>query len=363
MENQRGKEGMKTATFNAAVGATAGCTLRLLLDSIPEDDKGKKHGIRGDAWFGSVRAASEIARRGHKAVFQIKQNHSLYTKAFIEEALKEAPEGVHIVLEGMTQCEIPLIAIGYHYSRKTILFFLLTKGAGSAINDVWEYCNPFCRPPSSSLHLFRTSNAIDTHNQLCKDLLQLEKKWLTMNPYFCLPPTLLGINVTDTFLLANNHKLINSGSGSHDEKKISIQRFAGILSFQLLRNAKELGCSRLSFMSEEILPVQKSLVSDLSSPTISGSVTISDKPVAGSLVDANGKTHYLVKFDVTKDPSGYCRTKKRKCKRCLEEKKRQDVSFFCITCGESFSFCSNIDGRDCFKQHVKGIKRVTRHTL
>jgi hypothetical protein len=49
MEIQCGKEGMKTATSNAAVGATAGCTLWLLLDSIPEDDKGKKHGIRGDA--------------------------------------------------------------------------------------------------------------------------------------------------------------------------------------------------------------------------------------------------------------------------------------------------------------------------
>jgi hypothetical protein len=97
MEIQHGKEGMKTKKFNAEVGATAGCTLRLLLDSITEEDKGMKHCIRGDAWFGSVQVASEIARRGHEAVFQIKQNHSLYPKAFIEKALKEAPGGVHIV--------------------------------------------------------------------------------------------------------------------------------------------------------------------------------------------------------------------------------------------------------------------------
>jgi hypothetical protein len=69
---------------------------------------------------------------------------------------------------------------------------------------------------------FKTSNAIDTHNQLCQDLLQLKKKWLTKNPYFRLATMLLGINVTDIFLLANHHKLINGGSGSHDEK-ISIQ--------------------------------------------------------------------------------------------------------------------------------------------
>jgi hypothetical protein len=40
MEIQHGKEGMKTKKFNAEVGATAGCTLRLLLDSITEEDKG-----------------------------------------------------------------------------------------------------------------------------------------------------------------------------------------------------------------------------------------------------------------------------------------------------------------------------------
>ncbi|MFN9982106.1 MAG: hypothetical protein ACK53Y_19425, partial [bacterium] len=84
---------MKTKIFNAEIGATAGCTLRLLLNSIPKEDKGIKHGIRGDAWFGSVRAASEIARRGHEAVFQIKQNHGLFPKSFIEEALKDAPGG------------------------------------------------------------------------------------------------------------------------------------------------------------------------------------------------------------------------------------------------------------------------------
>jgi hypothetical protein len=40
----------------------------------------------------------------------------------MEEALKEATGGVHIVLEGTTPCEVPLIAVGYWYSRKTILW-------------------------------------------------------------------------------------------------------------------------------------------------------------------------------------------------------------------------------------------------
>jgi hypothetical protein len=49
MEIQRGKAGMKDAKFNTAIGATAGCTIRLLLNSIPQDEQDLKHGIRGDA--------------------------------------------------------------------------------------------------------------------------------------------------------------------------------------------------------------------------------------------------------------------------------------------------------------------------
>jgi hypothetical protein len=55
IEIQRGNDGMKNQQFNQQVGATAGCTLRLLLDTIPQDLKTSKHGVRGDAWFGSIR--------------------------------------------------------------------------------------------------------------------------------------------------------------------------------------------------------------------------------------------------------------------------------------------------------------------
>ncbi len=70
LEIQQGKEGMKNQQFNQEVGATAGCMLRLLLDTIPEDIS-LKQGIRADAWFGSVKTANEIGLRGHEAVLQI----------------------------------------------------------------------------------------------------------------------------------------------------------------------------------------------------------------------------------------------------------------------------------------------------
>jgi hypothetical protein len=46
--------------FNNAIGVTAGCTLRSLLETIPNQEnqeKDTKFGIRGDAWFGSVKTS------------------------------------------------------------------------------------------------------------------------------------------------------------------------------------------------------------------------------------------------------------------------------------------------------------------
>jgi hypothetical protein len=78
MEIQRGKEGMKTEEFNRSVGATTGCTLRALLSSVPQQATQQKFGIRGDAWFRSIRTANEVRVRGFDGVFQIKQYHASY---------------------------------------------------------------------------------------------------------------------------------------------------------------------------------------------------------------------------------------------------------------------------------------------
>jgi hypothetical protein len=140
-------------------------------------------------------------------------------------------------------------------------------------------------------------------------------------------------------------------------KKIGMQRFAGMLSYQLLKNAKYFTSSPAPcFLPEEVQLPGKTVVSDLSALS-----DFFDKPVIQALQDAMGKTHYLVKCDVTRDPSGCCRTKKRKCKKCLEGNKRIDISSYCISCGENFSFCNN-NGRDCFNDHVQEVKRVTRGT-
>ena len=79
-----------------------------------------------------LEVANEVSQQGHKAVFQIKQYHASLPKEYIEAALKVAPGGIHILLEGMTQNEVPLLALGYRYNRKTMLHLILTDNSGSS---------------------------------------------------------------------------------------------------------------------------------------------------------------------------------------------------------------------------------------
>jgi hypothetical protein len=95
------------------------------------EDIGMTHRIHADAWFGSVKTASEVAIQGLQCVLQIKQYHSLFPKEYIDDALKEAPGGIAVFLEGKAPNEVPLIAIGYRYSCKIILHFIATKNSGS----------------------------------------------------------------------------------------------------------------------------------------------------------------------------------------------------------------------------------------
>jgi hypothetical protein len=54
---------MKDLLYNHLWGATAGCTLLLLENTIPNNEI--RHGIRGDAWFGSVLTANEVGICAH----------------------------------------------------------------------------------------------------------------------------------------------------------------------------------------------------------------------------------------------------------------------------------------------------------
>jgi hypothetical protein len=111
-----------------------------------------------------------------KASFRSSSTIPFHLKEFIKEALKEATGGVHIVLQGTTQCKVLLIAVGRCYSHKTILFFVLTKNAGGTTkgdhnemkftDSYGNIVTCYVDCPEVISIFFLSSNVIDTHNQL-----------------------------------------------------------------------------------------------------------------------------------------------------------------------------------------------------
>lgn len=374
LEIQRGKEGMRHQDHNATLGATTGCTIRLLERSIPEDERTERFCIQGDSWFGSIATCSNVAKRNHEGVFQIKQYKTLFPMEFIAESLKDAPGGVHISLSGRHAATgANLIAVGYRYSRKTILNFIATENAANLESgDPYQmkYSDIFGNVqtrnvdrPDMVSNYFAQSNVIDNHNHLRQFLLALEKKWVTQKPYFRIATTLLGMSVVDTYLLMKYHKLIDE-SIKFEHDKMTIVKFAGVLGYQLMELARA-SCP-VSVVSDSVAnstptsKVQGILRKRKESPTVS-SVTFdtNDPNVIRFLTDKAGVTHILTRYPVTTNPSGRKRTKCRKCSWCKKNNIRNDVRTYCLTCGEEFALCDypKEDSRNCFEEHVKSFKK------
>jgi hypothetical protein len=244
LEIQRGKDGMREQEYNREYGNTAGCTIRLMKLT---DGDGDCKGVKGDAWFGSVNNCVSLKLQGYESIVQIKQNAALFPKAFITQALDDAPGGVSIVLSA-NHNGVKLVATGYRYSRKTILFYVMTENAGSTELGTpysMKYTDPhgnLCERkvdrPDFISRFFEDSNCIDTHNHVRQFELGLEKKWSTKNPYFRLCTTLVGMAVADTWKLATYHKLIDSKKmDDAEDKKTGIKKIAGVIAFQLIHSA------------------------------------------------------------------------------------------------------------------------------
>ena len=83
-----GKDGMKTMKYNNEIGATSGCTLRMMEDTVGEDTP--FYGILGVAWFGSTGAFSEAAKVAFEEIFQIKQ-YAAFLVAYMPQMKNSAP--------------------------------------------------------------------------------------------------------------------------------------------------------------------------------------------------------------------------------------------------------------------------------
>ena len=183
---------MKDQKCQKELGATAACTMRL--GEATTQDPAARTLLMGDAWFGSVRAAAAAWSKNVDAVHQIKSNHGLHPKQHVEEALKDAPGGTSIVLEGKHPEGAELIAIGRSCNSKATLCFVIAKNAGSAragrpyemkFSDT--HGNVHVRlvdRPAVMSDFFEVSNCVDKHNQARQCELALKKKWDAQDPNF-----------------------------------------------------------------------------------------------------------------------------------------------------------------------------------
>ena len=124
----------------------------------------------------------------------IKTAHSRSLKKWLDQTMKDMPGGTWIVLEGTTEeLNRKLVCIGYKYNKKTVLTFILTRGAGSSEpGDPYEarfpdkygnLCVRHVTRPQVIINYFKYSNKVDVHNQVRQFNIGLEKKWITPNPY------------------------------------------------------------------------------------------------------------------------------------------------------------------------------------
>ena len=110
---------MKEKHSQRELGATAACTVRLA-EICHQEQYSPKDSVMGDAWSGSVKTVTELAKRNNASFLQVKTNNKLFPKDYIDKALEDTPGGTHIVLKGMFIVSIYSIII-----RPILTYFCL----------------------------------------------------------------------------------------------------------------------------------------------------------------------------------------------------------------------------------------------
>ena len=141
----------------------------------------------------------------------VKNNRAYFSRVMLEKQMELWPSGACLAYEVTSPLGVDLLAIGYKYNARTCLCFIATKNAGSlAEGDPYvarfrdQHGNAMTREvprPAIISKYFGRSNVIDTHNHLRQFLLRLEKYWVTHSGWFRIDTTLIGMTVTDCYLL------------------------------------------------------------------------------------------------------------------------------------------------------------------
>ena len=134
-----------------------------------------------------------------------------------------------------------LVAVGYKYNRRKVLFFVATAGVaditdGEPYIQRWadEHMNLYTREvarPALISRYFKDSPKVGNHNQSRQHDLALEELWLTQDCWFRLHITLHGILATDVWKLVKYHV-----AQGHKLKNMSINDFSDKLAARLIFN-------------------------------------------------------------------------------------------------------------------------------
>ena len=190
---------------------------------------------------------------------------------------------------------------------------------------------------------------------------------------FSLAHHLVGINVVDTYKIAEHHNIINYRLAKEGDHKMPMERFAGYLAYQLICKS---GCIINALDSERGSRVADPISADLSLPkdilfvtsntsskcsSVSGNDTI--QVALRLLKDKAGGTHHQVSYDKCEGKNGKKYTKTRACALCLKEREeRVLVKYKCLEC--NLPFCCidrwNKTGTDCFALHVRSITKRSK---
>jgi hypothetical protein len=232
MEIQEGRDPMRCKDHAAELGVTSACVLRAATTAFQPGAT-----ICGDSWFSSVKVscctpfqllitaephllyvhaqtAAAISKAGYHYVGALKTASACFPKAYLQGVLQPLPAGSQLVTEGTYQ-DVPLLAIGYKYNRRKVLFFVATRGAGTTTpgdpyvqrwaDDHGNLCVRQIPRPTILSEYFSASNAVDLHNQSRQADLGLEERWQTKDCWFRLLTTLFGIVVTDCWKAVRHH--------------------------------------------------------------------------------------------------------------------------------------------------------------
>jgi Transposase IS4 len=200
LEIQKGSKLMKESELvSPKLKVQAACTARLIKNTkkYSNNQQTSNEAYLGDSWFGSVDVTVYVKKNfGCNFVGVVKNSHSKYPKAFLEQTMAEWPGGSHLVLEA-TIDGVGVVAVGYKYKKKRVNCFIFSKGSGhtepgECYEVKWKDENGNTRHrnvprPQVVANYYKFSNTIDVFNQSRQFHLRLEKHWITEDGYFRLP--------------------------------------------------------------------------------------------------------------------------------------------------------------------------------